>query len=342
MALGVIGALVLFVHEPLTIARSLAITACFLVALLSKEQGMFTPLLILFLSFSLSRRTRGPEWRTTMVLIVLLTWSLAGYIVFRESILKFWWDRNFLDWTINPLVRPDADRWLMPIALLGRYTTLLVFPWKLSPDYGAKVIGWTVRLSDPYLWIGAAAIVAWIVWIIIAVLRRNRVAIFALLALFVTYGVVSNFLILIGTNFAERLMYLPSVFFLLLVATLLARLDRRVLVPVMALLLTLAAARSLTYAQRWNDRLSFYQTSLAQPRSIRLYILLAFEQMSRGDVNAATTTAVHASNELPEYWEVWVLRYKVALRGTRSTKLNNTSIGPQARRGRRWGASSVS
>jgi hypothetical protein len=116
------------------------------------------------------------------ILIVLLTWMLAGYIVFRESILKFWWDRNFLDWTINPLVRPDADRWLMPIVLLGRYASLLVFPWKLSPDYGARAIGWTAHASDPYLWIGVAAIGIWIIWFIIALRRRNAVATFALLA----------------------------------------------------------------------------------------------------------------------------------------------------------------
>ncbi len=311
-ALGVVGALVLFLHEPMTTGRAFAITGCFVMAVLSKEQGMLAPLLILLLCLSLWERR--PERRASLVLIILLTWSLAAYIVFRESILKFWWDRNFLDWTINPLVRPDADRWLMPFVLLGHYVILLVFPWKLSPDYGAKVIGWTIRLADPYLWIGIAAVVVWSIWLIIALVRRSRVAIFALLALAVTYGLVSNFIMLIGTNFAERLMYLPSVFFMLLVGLSLQTLPRKVLVPALTVLLILACARSVTYARRWNDRLSFYQTSLReQPRSIRLDILVAFEQMSRGDIDAAETTAEHAANKLPEYWETWVLRYKVAL-----------------------------
>jgi hypothetical protein len=62
------------------------------------------------------------------LLIILLTWTFAAYIVLREQILKFWWDRSFLDWTINPLIRPDADRWTMPLVLLGRYASLLVAP----------------------------------------------------------------------------------------------------------------------------------------------------------------------------------------------------------------------
>jgi hypothetical protein len=354
-ALGVVGALVLFLHRPMTTGRAFAIAVCFLLALLSKEQGMLTPLLLLFLGVAPRafpplppgegrgegarahrepldprrpptltlpppmstwepRRERGPEARALAILTITLCFTLAGYIVFRESILKFWWDRNFLDWTINPLVRPDADRWLMPIVLLGRYASLLVFPWKLSPDYGARVIGWTAHASDPYLWIGVAAIGIWIIWFIIALRRRNAVATFALLALAVSYGLVSNFVMLIGTNFAERLMYLPSVFFLLLIGRLLCMLPRAALVPILAVLVILGSVRSVTYARRWNDRLSFYRISLReQPRSIRLYLLLTSEHLSRHELDEADRVAARACDELPEYWEVWVSRSTVAM-----------------------------
>jgi hypothetical protein len=316
-ALGVVGALVLFL-KPLTTARTLGIAGCFLLALGSKEQGMLTPLLILLLwlcrlappSADGARRNRAG-----ILLILLLTWPLAGYIVFRESILKFWWDRSFLDWTINPLVRTDADRWLMPLALLGRYFALLVAPLKLSPDYGATVIGWTVRRGDPYLWLGIAAIVAWALWLSIAVRRRDRAAIFCLIALALTYGLVSNFPILIGTNFAERLMYLPSVFFLVLAGMLLGGLPRSSLTALLIVLLVLFSWRTVTYAHRWNDRYRFYEISLReQPGSIRLYILRIAEEISRDDLDQAARLTEEACERLPDYWEVWIARADVAMR----------------------------
>jgi len=44
--MGMFGALVLFL-KPMTIARALAVWGCFVLSLLSKEQGMLTPLLLL-------------------------------------------------------------------------------------------------------------------------------------------------------------------------------------------------------------------------------------------------------------------------------------------------------
>jgi hypothetical protein len=328
-----VGAMVLFTR-PLTTARALAITGCFALAVLSKEQGMLTPLLILILAVvhrampirSLPvpdapvvrpRASRFPVPRlrpAARFLVILLTWSLASYILFREWILKFGWDRSFLDWTINPLVHPEADRRLMPLALLGRYTGLLVAPVQLSPDYGATVIGWTVQPTDPYLYLGMAAILGWTAWLLVAIRRRRGVEAFCLLGLAATYGLVSNFLFLIGTNFAERLMYLPSVFFIILVATLLGRLPRPALVTLMVLVLALFSIRSFTYAQRWNDRQRFYEVGLQEhPRSIRLYLLLISEHLSQRNLEAAARLAEEASRQLPEYWEVWIARAQVAM-----------------------------
>jgi len=328
-AAGTLAAMILLLR-PMTVPRAVAITLCCIAAILSKEQGLLAPLLLLLLWLTCLRKPglREPgqlrisipslpgnsSRRSNLLLVALLAFTLAGYIIWRESILKFWWDRNFLDWTINPLVLPDADRAIMPLVLLGRYFSLLVFPLRLAPDYGAKVIGWHARPADPFLWLGIAAAVLWIGWLIISLRRRNAVATFALLSLAATYGMVSNSVILIGTNFAERLMYLPSVFFVLLVAQLLIRLPMRALVPVLIVVLALGSVRSFTYARRWNDRLGFYQISLAEnPRAIRLYLLLTSEYLARNQPQLAAEVAARGTDELPEYWEVWVSRAVVAM-----------------------------
>src|SRR5688572_5918687 len=115
-------------------------------------------------------------------LILLVCWTMAAYIVFRENILKFWWDRVFLDPTQNPMVEAHGrDRLLMPLVLFGRYVQLLIVPHKLSIDYGGRVIGSVARLNDPYLWTGVAAAVVWCVAMAVAIVRRNGPVAFCLL-----------------------------------------------------------------------------------------------------------------------------------------------------------------
>src|SRR6476469_7891216 len=118
-ALGFLGALLLLLHRPLTIARAFAVFGCCILAILSKEQGLLLPPMLLALGFAMHLRPRDASERTALrTLVLLVCWSVAGYVLFRESILKFTWERSLLDWTINPLVRASgADGWLVPIAI---------------------------------------------------------------------------------------------------------------------------------------------------------------------------------------------------------------------------------
>ena len=179
--------------------RAAAIAGCYVVALLSKEQGMLLPLLLVLLGWVVYRgmpATAGPvspgERRALGVLAMVVCWSLAGYIVLRETWIRFWWDRTLLDWTVNPLLRSHgADRWLVPVALLGRYTALLVAPRTLALDYGGHVIPPAIRWGEPYFWLGAIAFLLWIVLLVAALRRRAWPTAFCLLAMGITYGMVA-------------------------------------------------------------------------------------------------------------------------------------------------------
>jgi hypothetical protein len=207
-----------------------------------------------------------------------------------------------------------ADRILMPIALLGRYTGLLIAPIKLSPDYGAKVIGWTVAPNDPYLYIGIAAILAWSIVLVFGVMRRSLAVVFGCLALAFTYGLIGNIATLIGTNFAERLMYLPSAFFILIIAAGFEALPRRLAIALLSVLVILFSVRSFAYSRRWNDKLEFYKTCFQeQPQSIRLCMLVVSEYEARKQFGEAERMARIGRETLPEYWEIWVQSAVVAM-----------------------------
>lgn len=336
-AVGVLGALILFVR-PLTNARAVAIVGCMIFAILSKEQGLLVPLMLLAaiparrraqldareplpplsddtgahaapLAYAhgetrQTRRFSGPP----LLLVLLICWALAGYMIFRESILKFWWDRAFLDRTINPIMHSTGVDWaLMPLVLLGRYVALLIAPLRLNPDYGGETIGARISWSDPYLYLGALTTVALIVACAFALKRRAWVTLFCVVGFALVYAMIGNIFTLIGTNFGERLMYIPSVFACILAAVLLARLPRRAMIATVAGVALLFAVRTVTYAARWNDPPRLFAAAMEQhPRAIRLYLLLADEYIRRGDARRAAYVLARGRDVAPDYYRVWL------------------------------------
>jgi hypothetical protein len=299
-----------------------AVWGLLVAAILSKEQGLLLPLMLLAMYLLDRGRPRAfepfpdvaDERSPLRTLIILVCWTMAAYVVFRENILKFWWDRAFLDWTQNPMVKAHGvDRLLMPFALFGRYVQLLLFPHKLSIDYGGNVIGHHARADDPYVYIGIIAAIAWIVATIVALRRRNGPVVLCLICFGLIYGLIGNIVTIIGTNFGERLMYLPSAFFVILVAIALGRMPRPARVSLTALILLLACVRTFTYAARWNDRLAFMQSSArVQPQSVRVHLLLADEWIRRNEFGRADEEMATARQVQPDYAKVWLQSAVVA------------------------------
>ncbi len=345
-AAAMFGALALFERRPLTKGRAWAIFVLALASVLFKEPGMFTPLLIAIAAWTrhssrfggrpvairpvepaslegspvASAVVRRRRWLDRFdppakLLFLLLVWTFAGYIVWRETILKFWWDRNFLDWTIQPMIlSPMPDRALLPFSILGRYVALLVAPFRLSPDYGGHVIGAYVRFGDPYFYLGILTGVGWCVAFAFAWKRRDRVGVVCLLGLAITYGLVGNVVTLIGTNFGERLMYIPSAFFLVLVARLLTRLPPRAFVGIATIVIVLFSLRSFTYARRWNEPLRLFEVARREePHNGRLMLLVAAERQKDGDLEGADGAALAARESFADYWRTWLLSADIAV-----------------------------
>jgi hypothetical protein len=319
-AIGILGSLLLLLHRPITSARAIAVVGCLAIAIFSKEQGMLIPLLMLLLPLCLGvdRPRSERERRAVMLLVLMVCWFTAAYIVIREMKFKFEWDTYFLDWTDQPMVRSHGvDRFLMPLVLLGRYAQLLIFPLHLSPDYGGSVIGWTVRLDDPYLYVGAVVAVASVCILASLATRRSRQArsaLFCLLAAGVLYGMVGNIVSLIGTNFAERLMYLPSAFLAIAAGIALANLPKPLMIAIATIAILLGSVRTFTYARDWNDRLHFYEiASSDQPESVRLHMLVAVEALTQGKFAQAEAADRAGRESLPDYGDIWIQSAQVAM-----------------------------
>lgn len=326
-AVFLLGAMVLLWKRPLTMGRAVGCFGCAMMAMLCKEQGVLAPLLLVALWWARGGEREKAERRALLVLALLFLWGWASYIVYRERMLPWAWEVEWIDWTINPVVRAEGwSRVGLPFALLGRCAALLVAPVKLSPEYGAAVIMPTLSPADPYLWIGCAAVVIWLAALTWSWRRGDRVMVFALAGMALTWGVVSN-VMLIGVGFGERLAFKPSIFFVLLVAHLGARVERRWIGLVAGVVVVLMAVRTVSYAARWDDRESFYRVSLAeQPRSMQLRLLVNAELLERaralrgrGDQSGARQALeeskrllVEGRALLPDYHRIWAYSAETA------------------------------
>ncbi len=192
---------------------------------------------------------------------------------------------------------PLGPRVLTAVEVIGRYARTLAWPFHLSADYSYPQIELAASpldrgvLAGVAVLLGAAAAALW-GW------RRNRHVTFAILFMATTFSVASNLLVTIGTIMAERLLYLPSAGFCLLVACLggLFRQRRMATVTMVALVCGLAAL-TVQRNRVWRDPQVFFETMVATaPRSARSHreLGLVWSRLGRHDAALAELQAALA------------------------------------------------
>ncbi len=227
-----------------------------LLAVGSKESAAGLPLILLFLSWAFrGKRANAPSWRLGVAAFA----PVLLFVVLRRVVLGTWGGPS-----PDPMDNPMSGLGLLarlPTVLdaAGRYLVLLIWPARLSVDYSAPVLG-VVRGLTPLLLIG---LVASIGLVFLAIRHRNQPegwgAAFALLS----FALASNLPVVIGTIFAERLLYLPSAGLLLIAACGGFALTRRkvparALQAIFAILILAGVARTWTRNRDYLDESTMY------------------------------------------------------------------------------------
>jgi hypothetical protein len=198
---------------------------------------------------------------------------------------------------------PDTSVWDNPLVsapLLGRLATalvvvckgvgLLALPVGQSPDYSFNAIPVVASPFDPRLAVavlGAGAVVA------AATRRRLRRTVLPLGIAWYALALLpaANLLVVSGTIFAERLLYLPSVAFCLVAGAGLAWIAerRRTLGPALAGVAAVAlAAGTLAYTRYWRDDVTLFRRAVSVvATSTKAQHKLGEELLRRGELGEA-------------------------------------------------------
>jgi tetratricopeptide (TPR) repeat protein len=280
--------------------------ACFACALLSKESAM-TLILILPVMDALCS-TEGadaplarPRARLARDYLPLLGVAV-GYLMMRRAVLG---GITIAEGAIAPLDNPlvaittaplgervgatAAQAVMTAFAVIAEYARLLTWPALLSPDYSYNQIPLVTTALDIRFVVGLALCTACIGGVVM-LWRRSPLAAFGLAFLALTFSIVSNFVITIGTICAERLMYLPSAGALVAAAmgaewlTGNRPVRRRVVVGMVAVLILLGASRTWTRNRDWHSEDTLWSAAVtAAPNSARVQSEYARILMARGE-----------------------------------------------------------
>ncbi len=205
----------------------------------------------------------------------------------------------------NPLgTASPGSRLYSALAIVAAYARLLIWPVRLSADYSFPQFELATSLADPRVGAGVAVLLvagglaAW-GW------YRERHVCFAIAFSALTFSIVSNAVVLIGTIMAERLLYLPSAGFCLLLAFGITTIGRgtRLTAALAALVVALYGARTIERNTVWRDAPIFFRTMVADaPRSARSHrelALLLSEENRNDEAVAEIETSLRLAPDEP-------------------------------------------
>jgi protein O-mannosyl-transferase len=314
-ALFGLGGYLLWLTGPTTLRRSLLVGAAFALAAASKESALAWALVVGAHRVGLLddgrgyRRlatTGGATLRGAVVTDVAMLAGFALYLAARAHTLGALLVETPVSLVDNPLhgAAPMA-RLLTALGLLARGVGLTLAPLHLSADYSFD----SIRLQTGPAGMGLIALGAAVALFALAWRARRRQPVY--LWAIILYGAlvlpISNMLLPIGTIFAERLLYLPSLGVLIAatagVDALAARVRHvRIAGWLLLAVVLLFAARTGERNRVWKDDATLFEaTAVAQPRSAKARTNLATLRAQAGRWPEAETEYRAALAIYPRY-----------------------------------------
>ena len=269
----------------------------FVLALLSKESTIvFVPLLFVsdYARGSLKPLSRYAYLASAGALYLAVLWQLQGHRFGPPGI-------NFLD---NPLALfPASLRIPNALRIAWKYVGLQFYPATLSCDYSYNAIPLYGKFARNALPVVSFLLVLGIwIW---AFLAGKKQWFLAGAIYLIGFSVTSNLLMALGTIMAERLAYLPSAGFCLLIASiwiLLEQRSRQLAWAVLTVALLLLAGRTVARNRDWHDNFSLFSADVrAVPKSAKMHAGLGEQYMERGQLDAARSELETAVRIFPDY-----------------------------------------
>jgi tetratricopeptide (TPR) repeat protein len=248
---------------PAGLPHLLGAVTLFMAALFFKESAVVVPALLFIADWLLTSQGRFRHLLPRIPGYLLYLIPLAVYAGFRISVVG----------TRPPAMQEvmlgitTAQRLMHGSETMLRYLGQLSFPWHLCAEYSDYRNPVRPRITDPLV---LASLVAWAVTTALSATlyrRRQHLVLFGILWFFVALLPVSHLIVPIGTIRADRLLFFPSLGFVLILAYLLIKLaekHRAVGAAAAIAILCFYAWRSYTRNFDWYSNDTLWEVTLRQ------------------------------------------------------------------------------
>jgi len=287
----------------------------FLASLLSKEGGITALFIFPFIGWIFFQKTIWSSIKSAWWVVI----PVGLFFLLRGSALNGFTAPpiHLFD---NPLVNAQgSERLGTAFVILLKYFLLLLFPFRLISDYSYNTFA-LQSFGSPASLIGLLLYGALAVYAIVGMIKRKITGFFAF-AFLISISLYSQIVILIGTIMSERLLYLPSLWFVLgitLVTTTFlkenskssssffnwkyASLLQRSLLVVIALFVVWFSLHTFLRNRDWKTDYSLMKTDVEKaPNSIRLnegYAEEIYKTIGQGTLTPDQLTQRLALSEL--------------------------------------------
>ncbi len=294
----------------------------YFLAFLSKESAItflaVFPLAIYFF-------TDAPNKRNVLFSGIMLIPALL-FLIIRAKVLANQPEMALVSYTDNLLVAaPDIlTRHATAIKILGKYIWKLIVPYPLASDYSFNQItinGWGnlwVLLSFVILvFMGIFAIIKF---------KTKYILSFVILFFFITISIYSNIVIIIGSSFGERFLFVPSLAYSLVLSWLIFQLlklniektqitepksffnSNKLIVLTIIPILLIYSVEVISRNKDWNSNLSLYSADvLKSPNSAHMRYYYGLVLMKDKAMNKELNKV-----ENPEYLDSAIVQFSIA------------------------------
>jgi len=242
----------------------LALLSC-VFALLSKENSVVIPLLILLYHYAFKSKFKAKEF-------LFISLIVLGYVALRLTVLKS-------SIPVSPVLFQRIPGFFVALA---EYARLLLFPFDLHLEYGNRLFS----IFDPKAILGLAIAVS-LITIAVRQREKNKLVFFSISWFLLALLPVANIYAINYSFMMEHWLYLPSIGFFLILAKGLCLLydSRRFRYAAAALtisILSFYACLTIKQNNYWRDPVSLYKRALQfSPDSWRFLNELGLEYADR-------------------------------------------------------------
>ncbi len=246
----------------------------FFFGLLSKETTLILLPLLFYIDLYFNKNDIFKAIRRQMIFVV----PFGSYSILRYIALGKYFAGDISTTIVENQLKFASfyERIFTALKVLYMYVERLIWPIHLSADYSYRRISLVKKFFTSYESLIGMAMLLLLLWAAFRYWKnKQELALGAVFFLF-PYLIISNLIIPIGTIMGERLMYFPSLGFVVLLAIYVNKLNRKMSYIALAAILIFFSVRTIIRNKDWKDgNTLFFATVKESPNSLIVRTALA-------------------------------------------------------------------